>query len=133
MRLRFQRIIFSSPIGDVQRAVFCFALSSGALSAAAFTPADADTLFEAHPKAFDEEKDGHAWFKESTEGGKISYWMPANASKTRSRGGFHRTSDNLTWPQPTPEGVRYSWSSLSAVVLLQITPPQDPAKPENPP
>ena len=133
MRLQFQRKIIPSPRCGVRRAVFCFAISSGALTAAASTPADADTLFEAHPKAFNEEKDGHAWIKESTEGGKVSSWMPANAPKTRSRGRFHRTSDNLTWPQPTPEGVRHSWRSPSSVVLLQVTPPQDPARPENDP
>ena len=77
MRLQFQRITIPSPMRGVRRAVFCFAISSGALTAGAFTPADADTMFEAHTKAFYEEKDGHAWFKESTEGGKVSYWMRA--------------------------------------------------------
>jgi predicted alpha-1,6-mannanase (GH76 family) len=44
----------------------------------AFTSADADTMFEAHKKAFYEEKDGIAWFKESTGGDKkVSYWMRA--------------------------------------------------------
>lgn len=46
-------------------------------TARAFTSADADTLFEAHTKAFYDEKDGRAWFKESTDGGKVSYWMRA--------------------------------------------------------
>ena len=55
-------------------AVSCFAVSSGAR---AFTAADADTLFEAHSKAFYQEEDGRAWFKKTTEGGKISYWMRA--------------------------------------------------------
>jgi len=48
-----------------------------ALSSPAVTPEDADTLFDAHTKAFYQEKDGHAWFKESTDGGKTSYWMRA--------------------------------------------------------
>lgn len=52
-------------------------VSGGVLTARAFTSEDADTLFEAHIKAFYEEKDGHAWFKESTRGGKVSYWMRA--------------------------------------------------------
>ncbi len=45
--------------------------------AKAVGPKDADTLFDAHAKAFYEEKDGKAWFKESTEGGKASFWMRA--------------------------------------------------------
>ena len=46
-------------------------------TARAFTSADADASFNAHTKAFYVEKDGHAWFKESTDGGKVSYWMRA--------------------------------------------------------
>ncbi len=52
-------------------------LAAGVRQAGAFTAADADTLFDAHIKAFYEEKDGHAWFKESTDGGKVSFWMRA--------------------------------------------------------
>ena len=52
-------------------------LSGGAKTARAFTAADADTLFQAHTKAFYREKDGRAWFAESTEGGKASFWMRA--------------------------------------------------------
>ena len=81
MRLQFQGKIIPSPGCGVRRAVFCFALSSGALTAAAFTPADADTMFEAHHKAFYEKQDGHGWFKESTERGEISYWMRAGQLK----------------------------------------------------
>src|SRR5262245_3944003 len=55
----------------------CFTLCCAALPAAAVTPEDADALFDAHMKAFYQEKDGRAWFKESTEGGKVSYWMRA--------------------------------------------------------
>lgn len=58
-------------------ALAAFFLSAGVGSAQAFTPGDADTMFEAHLKAFYAEKDGKAWFKESTEGGKVSYWMRA--------------------------------------------------------
>ena len=43
----------------------------------AFTAADADAALAAHTKAFYKEKDGLAWFAESTEGGKVSYWMRA--------------------------------------------------------
>jgi hypothetical protein len=46
-------------------------------SAAGFTSADAETLFAAHAKAFYREQDGRAWFAESTDGGKVSYWMRA--------------------------------------------------------
>ena len=42
-----------------------------------FTAADADTLFAAHAKAFYRVEDGRAWFLESTEGGKASFWMRA--------------------------------------------------------
>ena len=43
----------------------------------AATTAPADALFQAHTAAFYREKDGLAWFQESTEGGKVSYWMRA--------------------------------------------------------
>jgi hypothetical protein len=52
-------------------------MSGWAVTARAVTAADADTLFEAHTKAFYRVQDGKAWFKESTEGGKASYWMRA--------------------------------------------------------
>ncbi len=47
------------------------------LGAQSFTATDADAAFEAHTKAFYEVKDGAAWFKESTDGGKVSFWMRA--------------------------------------------------------
>ena len=53
------------------------ALAFHATPAHAFTSADADTIFAAHLNAFYEEKDGQAWFRESTGGGKVSYWMRA--------------------------------------------------------
>ena len=43
----------------------------------AFTAADADTMFQAHTAAFYQERDGRAWFKETTDGGKASFWMRA--------------------------------------------------------
>ena len=61
----------------VWMAVLCVAMSCGALTARAFTSADADTILEAHAKAFYREVGGRAWFAESTEGGKVSYWMRA--------------------------------------------------------
>ena len=52
-------------------------LSCRAPSAQAFTFADADSMWRAHAKAFYREQDGQAWFLESTDGGKASYWMRA--------------------------------------------------------
>ena len=46
----------------------------GSLAVRAFTSADADTMFDANAKAFYVGKDGLAWFKESTDGGKASYF-----------------------------------------------------------
>src|ERR1041385_1204324 len=57
--------------------LIAFALCCGPLAARAFTSADADTLFDAHTKAFYRMKDGRAWYQESTDGGKVSYWMRA--------------------------------------------------------
>jgi predicted alpha-1,6-mannanase (GH76 family) len=58
-------------------AVLCSMVSFGVLTAQAFTSANADALFDAHTKAFYQETNGRAWFKESTEGGKVSYWTRA--------------------------------------------------------
>src|SRR5262245_31976139 len=58
-------------------AVLCVAASFWTVDARAFTAADADAAFEAHIKAFYEADDSGAWFKENTEGGKVSYWMRA--------------------------------------------------------
>ena len=54
----------------------CVSLS-WALPARAFTAADADMIFNAHAKAFYRVDNGRAWFAESTDGGKVSYWMRA--------------------------------------------------------
>lgn len=54
--------------------VLCCATSCGAPAAHAFTSADADTLLEAHTKAFYREKDGQAWFAKNTDGGKADFW-----------------------------------------------------------
>ncbi|HTH48746.1 MAG TPA: glycoside hydrolase family 76 protein [Candidatus Limnocylindria bacterium] len=50
-------------------------------------------------------------------------WLQKNADAAWQA---RRTSDDLCWPrwpEPTPEGLRYSWGCSSAVVLLQVTPP----------
>ncbi len=57
--------------------LLCLTVSCATLSAEPFTSADADTLMEAHTAAFYREKEGRAWFRESTEGGKASFWMRA--------------------------------------------------------
>ncbi len=62
---------------DVRPALFWLALTWGAGALRAFTAADADALFEAHVGAFYREQDGLAWFQDSTQGGKVSYWMRA--------------------------------------------------------
>lgn len=46
-----------------------------ALPANAFEVHDAETLYEAHMKAFYKERGEHAFLRESTEGGLVSYWM----------------------------------------------------------
>ncbi len=52
-------------------------IASAAMTTRAFTAADADSAFEAHARAFYAEQEGRAWFKESTDGGKVSFWMRA--------------------------------------------------------
>jgi predicted alpha-1,6-mannanase (GH76 family) len=54
-------------------------------------------------------------------------WLQQNAQAAWDA---RRHADNLAWcrwPEPTPDGPRYSWGCSSAVVLLQLVPP--PAKP----
>jgi predicted alpha-1,6-mannanase (GH76 family) len=58
-------------------AVICFTASWGALPVRAFTAADADTLSDAHTKAFYREKEGRAWFTKNTEGGRADFWKRA--------------------------------------------------------
>lgn len=48
---------------------------SVALPLPAFEEEDAKTLYEGHVKAFYRERDGVAIWRESTEGGVVSYWM----------------------------------------------------------
>jgi predicted alpha-1,6-mannanase (GH76 family) len=61
----------------VWMAAICLAVSCGAAVAGDFTSVDADALLEAHTRAFYQVKDGLAWFKETTDGGKVSFWMRA--------------------------------------------------------
>ena len=52
----------------------CGALICGAPAARAFTAADAETLFEAHTKAFYHQENGLAWYTKDTAGGKTDFW-----------------------------------------------------------
>ena len=70
------------------------------------------------------------FMKDRNEQSAFEPWLQKNAEAAWPA---RRASDNLTWPrwpQPTPEGTRYSWGSSSAVVVLQVTPPTEPAKAE---
>ena len=60
-----------------QTALVGLVLACGILAARATTPADADAIFEAHSKAFYQEKDGRAWHAKNTEGGKADFWTRA--------------------------------------------------------
>jgi predicted alpha-1,6-mannanase (GH76 family) len=64
-------------IRAVWMAVLCCALSGWVLTTQAFTAVDADTIFDAHTKAFYRVTNGVAWHTKSTEGGKADYWMQA--------------------------------------------------------
>jgi predicted alpha-1,6-mannanase (GH76 family) len=55
-------------------------------------------------------------------------WLQQNAEAAWQA---RRPADNLSWcrwPQPTPEGPRYSWGCSSAVVLLQVVRPPENLK-----
>src|SRR5882762_3659246 len=58
-------------------AMLCFTMSCGVLTARAFTSADADTIFDAHTRAFYRVTNGLAWHAKSTDGGRADYWMQA--------------------------------------------------------
>ena len=58
-------------------ALLCFTLCCGALPGQAFTSADADTLFEAHTRAFYRTDDGRGWHTKTTEDGKADFWTRA--------------------------------------------------------
>jgi predicted alpha-1,6-mannanase (GH76 family) len=52
-------------------------MSGGALTARAFTAADADAIFDAHTKAFYRVTNDVAWHTKTTDGGKADFWMQA--------------------------------------------------------
>ncbi len=56
-------------------------------------------------------------------------WLQKNAEAAWNA---RRSSDNLSWnrwPQPTPDDSRTSWACSSAVVIMQVVPPTEKAKP----
>ena len=58
--------------------LLCLAVSGATLTARAFTAADADTLFEAHTKAFYRITNGRAYYLKSTEGNRAAdFWTEA--------------------------------------------------------
>jgi predicted alpha-1,6-mannanase (GH76 family) len=61
----------------VSIAVLCLAMNGIASRAQALGSGDADVLFDAHMAAFYRVEEGRAWLRESTEGGKASFWMRA--------------------------------------------------------
>lgn len=71
------------------------------------------------------------FMKDRKEQATFEPWLQKNAGAAWQA---RRASDNLCWnrwPQPTPEGRRFSWGCSSAVVLLQVVaPPATPQKPE---
>jgi len=55
-------------------------------------------------------------------------WLQKNAEAAWQA---RRPSDNLSWcrwPQPTPEGLRYSWGCSNAVVITQVVRPTESVK-----
>jgi predicted alpha-1,6-mannanase (GH76 family) len=71
------------------------------------------------------------FMKDRGEQAAFEPWLQKNADAAWQA---RRSPDNLSWcrwPQPTPEGQRYSWGCSSAVVIMQVVPPQVIVKPEN--
>lgn len=68
------------------------------------------------------------YMKERGEQAAFEPWLQKNADAAWQA---RRAADNIVWPrwpEPTPDGVRYSWGASSAVVLLQVTPSTDAGK-----
>ncbi len=72
------------------------------------------------------------FMKDRGEEATFEPWLQKNAEAAWQA---RRISDNLCWcrwPQPTPEGTRYSWGCSSAVVILQVVPPTRDGKAKTP-
>jgi len=70
------------------------------------------------------------FMKDRGEQATFEPWLQENAEAAWQA---RRASDNLSWcrwPQPTPEGERYSWGCSSAVVMLQVVRPTETVKPD---
>ena len=65
------------PVRVARMVVLGALVCCGALTARAFTSADADAAFAAHTKAFYRVKDNHARYIKTTDGGKSDFWMEA--------------------------------------------------------
>ena len=58
-------------------AALCLAAGCKTSRPGTFASSRADTLLAAHTQAFYQVQDDRAWFKETTAGGKVSFWMRA--------------------------------------------------------
>ncbi len=70
------------------------------------------------------------YMKDRGEQATFEPWLQKNAEAAWQA---RRPADNLSnghWPQPTPEGRRYSWGCSSAVVILQVVHPTEMVKPD---
>lgn len=70
------------------------------------------------------------YMKDRGEQATFEPWLQKNAEAAWQA---RRTSDNLSWcrwPEPTPEGRRYSWGASSAVVIMQVVRPTETARAE---
>jgi predicted alpha-1,6-mannanase (GH76 family) len=71
------------------------------------------------------------FMKDHGEQATFEAWLQKNAEAAWQA---RRVSDNLSWcrwPQPTPDGVRYSWGCSSAVVIMQVVRPTETVDPVN--
>ena len=65
------------------------------------------------------------FMKDRGEQATFESWLQKNAEAAWQA---RRSSDNLSWchwPQPTPDGLRYSWGCSSAVVMMQVARPTE--------
>ena len=70
------------------------------------------------------------FMKDRGEQATFERWLQKNAEAAWQA---RRSSDNLSWcrwPQPTPDGRRYSWGCSSAVAIMQVVRPTEIMKPE---
>ena len=71
------------------------------------------------------------FMKERGERATFEPWLQKNAEAAWQA---RRASDNLSWcrwPQPTPDGKRFSWGCSSAVVIMQVVHAPEMSPPQN--